>query len=625
MCGIAGFCNMPDNWRENITKMNDRMFHRGPDEGGIWSNEDGTVVLGHRRLSILDLTPTGAQPMQSASKRHVIVLNGEIYNYQEIANKLKKDGVVKAFRGTSDTEVVLESVEAYGFEETIKMTKGMFALAVFDQKEGKLFLARDRIGEKPLYYGFLQDKFVFASDIAAIRANSAFEEQLDLEALSIYFSHGYIPAPYTIYKNIKKLEPGNILELSQPYKEEKIYKYWDIMQVAKRGQENLFSGTEKEAADELEHLLKESIRGQMVADVPVGAFLSGGIDSTTVVALMQDLSPRKIKTFTIGFENDLYNEATYAKKSAEYLGTDHTELYISDREAQSVIPKLAQIYGEPFADSSQIPTYLVSKLARQSVTVSLSGDGGDELFCGYGIYNGIENVWKKIDLIPYPLRIILNKLMSNELCNRSSRAERIRQFCLARNGEQLYEFIASSRGRYDNIVMDTLIPEYRLTQYPSGFLSGLKNNMMLMDLQMYHPDDILVKVDRAGMAVSLESRIPFLDKDLVEFAWKLPLDYKNSHNVGKKILKEVLYRYIPKEMMDRPKKGFSIPINDWIKDGKLRSWAEELLGESRINQQGILNTSQVKKIWNEFIQQGKWCNQIWYILMFEEWYDKCRE
>lgn len=624
MCGIAGFCNMPQNWRENIIRMNDRMYHRGPDGGGIWANSDSTVVLGHRRLAIVDLTPSGIQPMQSVSGRYVIVLNGEIYNYKDIADKLKKEGKIKEFRGTSDTEVILESIEAYGFEEAIKMAKGMFAIAVYDQKMKKLLLARDRIGEKPLYYGFLRDKFIFASDIAAIRENGAFEENLDLEALALYFSHGYIPAPYTIYKNIKKLEPGSILELSAPYKEETVYKYWDIMKIAKQGQENIFKGTEKEAADELERLLKNSIRSQMVADVPVGAFLSGGIDSTAVVAVMQALNSRKIKTFTIGFENDLYNEAPYAKKTAEYLGTDHAELYISDREAQNIISKLAGIYGEPFADSSQIPTYLVSKLARQSVTVSLSGDGGDELFCGYNIYNKLETTWNKIALLPYPIRVLINKSIKSQWIGTNSKLARIKQFCLAKDGEQLYEVIASSRGIYDKIVDGTALPDYKLTQYSSGYLSNLKNNIMLMDLQMYHPDDILVKVDRAGMAVSLESRVPFLDKDLVEFAWTLPLDYKNYNNIGKRVLKEVLYRYIPKEMMDRPKKGFSIPIDEWIKNGELRDWAEELFSESRIHQQGILNTYQVKKIWNEFIKQGKWCNQIWYILMFEEWYDKCR-
>lgn len=625
MCGIAGFCNMPENWRENITKMNNRMLHRGPDQGGIWANDDATVVFGHRRLSILDLSPTGAQPMCSASERFVMVLNGEIYNYRDIAEKLLKENHISMFRGTSDTEVLLEAVEAYGVENAIKLAKGMFAAAVYDRKEKKIFLVRDRMGEKPLYYGFIGNKFIFASDIAAIRQNSNFEEQLNYDALALYFAHGYIPAPFTVYNNIKKLEPGSILELEAPFLLVKEYKYWDLMQIAENGQTRMFKGSPEEAADELERLLKEAVRGQMIADVPTGAFLSGGIDSTAVVSVMQSLSTNKIKTFTIGFERDSYNEAVYAKESAKYLGTDHTELYISDKEVQSVVPKLAEIYGEPFADSSQIPTYLVSKLARESVTVSLSGDGGDELFCGYNIYNKLDKCWNMISKAPYPLRIGISKMINNPLLMKNTKMELIHQYIQAKSGEQLYECITSSKGVREGFIKLGRFPEYKLSNYPAGFLEGLRNNIMLADLQMYHPDDILVKVDRAGMAVSLESRIPFLDKDIVEFAWRLPLKYKNSGDVGKKVLRDVLFRYIPKEMMDRPKKGFTVPINDWLKDGELNAWACELMNESALRKQGILDEKKVGDIWDDFIHKGKWSRQLWHILMFEQWYQKRKE
>ena len=394
MCGIAGFCNSPKNWKENIEKMNQRMYHRGPDAGGIWADDTANVVLGHRRLSIVDLSETGMQPMHSASGRYVCVFNGEIYNYRRLRDKLLKEKKITAFRGTSDTEVLLEAIEAYGVTETIKHCKGMFAIALFDKKTRRLTLIRDRIGEKPLYYGFVHGHFVFASDIGSIRVLDGFDNAIDTKVLQLYFIHGYIPAPYSIYQNIYKLDAGCMLELDPPYKEPKITTYWSVREVAKYGQAHLFQGNRQEAADELERLLKASIKEQMVADVPVGAFLSAGIDSSTIVALMQAQSSRKVQSFTIGMEDPAYNEATYAKEIAQHLGTEHTELYITAKDAKAVIPKLSWIFGEPFADSSQIPTYLVSKMTKQHVTVSLSGDGGDELFCGYGSYASINRIWR---------------------------------------------------------------------------------------------------------------------------------------------------------------------------------------------------------------------------------------
>ena len=421
------------------------------------------------------------------------------------------------------------------------------------------------------------------------------------------------------------MEAGSILELELPFESAREYKYWDMMQVAHEGQSNLFSGTEEEAADELERLIKGSVSGQMVADVPVGAFLSGGTDSTTIAAVMQSLSRDKIKTFTIGFHSSSFDEAAYARETAHYLGTDHTELYLTDKEAQAVIPKLAYIYGEPFADSSQIPTYLVSKLAKESVTVSLSGDGGDELFCGYNSYKKAEKLWGALSGIPYPLRFGISKVINNEICLKVPKMAAVHQYFPAKSGEQLYEFAAISKNKSNGIMKEGQVPPYKLNQDPARYLPELSNNIMLMDLQVYHPDDILVKVERAGMAVSLESRIPFLDKDIIEFAWSLPITYKYSDGIGKKVLKKVLYRYVPKKMMDRPKKGFSVPIYEWLREGDLKMWAEELMDGNYLRQQGILDEKRVKAIWNDFMEHGKWHRILWHILMFEEWYQKRAE
>lgn len=622
MCGIAGFCNMPENWHENICKMNNRMLHRGPDAEGIWSNEDHSVVLGHRRLSILDLSESGSQPMISASGRYVLVLNGEIYNFKNIKEKLLNNNKNISFKGTSDTEILLEAFDTYGMKATLNLTKGMFAVALYDREEKKLYLARDRMGEKPLYYGFIGDKFIFASDIASIAENLYFEDEIDHDALTLYFRYGYIPAPYTIYKNIRKLEAGSIAELPAPFTKIKEEKYWDIKEIAYRGQNHLFKGSREEASDELERLLKESVNGQMVADVPVGAFLSGGIDSTTVVAIMQKLAGEKIKTFTVGFENEAFNEATEAKKIAEYLGTDHTEIYITDKEAMEVIPQISHIYGEPFADSSQIPTYLVSKLARNAVTVSLSGDGGDELFCGYNMYNLIGKRWSRLNKIPNPLRAAAGWGITHTPLSHNSFLFRMAHYLKAENVAELYELTGNAVKGIDYLVLDGEIPGFKYNQYDSGALKNPKDNLMLMDMLMYHPDDILVKVDRSGMAVSLESRIPLLDRDIIEFAWSLPLSYKESAGVTKRVLRDVLYKYVPQDLMERPKKGFSVPIHEWLRRGELREWAEELLKSTKIRDQGILNYRVVEAYWNDFLKTGKWNIHIWYLLMFEQWYEK---
>ncbi len=619
MCGIAGLCNWKGNIQKNIDKMNDRMIHRGPDAGGSFIETDGSVALGHRRLSIVDLSPNGAQPMTSHSGRYVIAFNGEIYNHRELRDKLLEEGKADNFRGTSDTEVLLELFEHYGVKDGICLCKGMFAIALYDRQEKKLYLLRDRVGEKPLYYGWVNGSFVFASDIGCIAAVDNFNNEINKGALPIYFIHGYIPAPYSVYENIYKLEPGTILTLETPYQEYSIENYWSMKEAAKNGEANPFKGSEEEATEELERLLKESIADQMVADVPVGAFLSSGIDSTTVVALMQSLSDKRVRSFTIGVDDPKLNEAKVADQIAKHLGTKHTELYISEKDALEVIPNLSYIFGEPFADASQIPTYLVSKMTREHVTVSLSGDAGDELFCGYTSYNSIDRIWGKMKSIPYPVRKLASSLILNAPVKKSKVMNVKAGLLGARGPAELYELSNEEEPVAKEICLNKNMLPFKYTQYEEGFLKETRHNIMLMDLLMYHPDDILVKVDRAGMAVSLESRIPMLDKDVVEFAWTLPIGYKYQDGVTKKILRNILYKYVPKEIMDLPKRGFAIPISKWLKGPQLRVWAETLIDRKTLEQQGILDPDVVWDIWNDYINNGQWRIQIWYILMFQEW------
>lgn len=654
MCGIAGLCNWGNNWQQNIERMNEKMHHRGPDASGIWVSEDHTVVLGHRRLSIVDLTPSGAQPMESHDGRYVMAYNGEIYNHRTLRDKLLREKKVADFRGTSDTEILLEAVAAYGMEETLRMAKGMFAIAVYDKKEQALLLARDRVGEKPLYYGYVQeDKFVFASDLSAIAALDGFDNPVNTGILGQYFRYGYIPAPHSVYQNIYKLEPGKHIKIKFPFNKVEIKTYWSMREKALYGQEHLFKGSEMEAAEELERLLKESIRGQMTADVPVGAFLSAGIDSSTVVSLMQSVSDRKVRSFTIGMWDEAFNEADIAAKIAAHLGTEHTELYITEEDARGVIPYLAQMFGEPFADSSQIPTYLVSKMTREHVTVSLSGDGGDELFCGYNTYTSIDRIWRKTAKIPYGLRKPASVLLGAASAGRHGDTATRARLLGARSIEDMY--LRSEIGEGFRLVREQKCvgcdnEEDRITYvtgtgvgmndqtqallqaggyhtimdiYPAGLLREPQHNLMLMDLLMYHPDDILCKVDRTAMAVSLETRVPMLDRDVVEFAWTLPLSYRKQDGVTKKILRDILYRYVPRELMERPKKGFSIPLHKWLKEPGLREWAEELIDRRTLDEQGILETDVVWQLWNDYIERDIWRAQIWYVLMFQEWMRTC--
>lgn len=644
MCGIAGFCNFKGDWRRNIERMCDRMQYRGPDASGVWASDDHRVVLGHRRLAIVDLTPTGAQPMVSRDGRYVIAYNGEIYNHADIRKRLLAENRTPAFRGTSDTETLLEAAAAYGLADTLKMAKGMFAIALYDREEHALFLARDRIGEKPLYYGILKDNinngendgsFVFASDLNSIASLDGFTNPVNVDILGDYMRYGYISAPYSIYRGIWKLEPGKILKVKSPFDKPEIFTWWSMMETAVFGQKNLFRGSSEEAAQELERLLQNAIAGQMTADVPVGAFLSAGIDSSTVVSLMQAQSSQKIRTFTVGMWEEQFNEAPVAKEIAERLGTEHTEVYITEEDAKNVIPALAGMFGEPFADSSQIPTYLVSRITREHVTVSLSGDGGDELFCGYNTYYSIDRIWNKVRKLPYPLRLAAGGALGVIGCLGNNPSLATRAGLLgARSIEDMYlrseigEGLKLVKGRQEGKRLDfgpwDAIQSREagttwMDAYPSGLLEEPRHNLMLMDLLMYHPDDILNKVDRTAMAVSLETRVPMLDRDVVEFAWTLPLAYRQENGVRKKILRDILYRYVPRELMERPKTGFSIPLHRWLRQPGLREWAESLLEPSLLERQGLLETTAVRKLWDDYIMKNVWKPQIWYILMLQEW------
>lgn len=606
--------------------MNEKMYYRGPDASGIWSNDEHTVFFGHRRLAIVDLTPSGAQPMESHDGRYVIAYNGEIYNYAKIKEKLLRENKVTAFKGTSDTEVLLEAVSAYGLEQTLRMAKGMFAIALYDKEKQMLSLARDRVGEKPLYYGFVADdegreRFVFASDLNSVAALEKFNNPINTAVLENYFRYGYIPAPYSVYENVWKLEPGKILEIKSPFNKYTIKTYWSMQETAVYGQDHLFTGSEAEAAEELERLLKEAIRDQMMADVPVGAFLSAGIDSSTVVALMQSLSRHKVRSFTIGMWDPEFNEAEIAAQTAKILGTEHTELYITEQDAKDVIPKLPGMFGEPFADSSQIPTYLVSKMTREHVTVSLSGDGGDELFCGYGTYRSINRIWDQTRRIPYWIRKPASVLLGAVSAQQHGALATKARLLGATGIEDMY--LRSEIGEGFQIVRRDIRKTERcqtiMDTYPHSLLKEPQHNLMLMDLMMYHPDDILNKVDRTAMSVSLETRVPMLDRDVVEFAWTLPLSYRNGNGVTKKILRDILYRYVPRELMERPKTGFSIPLHKWLKETELRAWAESLIDRNILDRQGILDADVVWRLWTDYVEKDIWRVQIWYILMFQQW------
>jgi len=638
MCGIAGLLASVavDNGAAYVGTMLAALVHRGPDDTGIWSGDSEGVVLGHRRLAILDLSAAGHQPMPSASGRYQVAYNGEIYNFEAIRQDLESAKLAPQWRGHSDTEVLLAAIEAWGLEPTLQRLVGMFAIALWDRSERSLTLARDRMGEKPLYYGFVGDSFVFASEQKAIRAAFGERLQIDRDALAEFMRFGYIPAPQSIYCGIRKLQPGQWLRVA-PHKgrDLEVHSYWSVdyaNQLDLRAE--LLNCTDDQLIDRVDRTLKESVRLEMVADVPLGAFLSGGVDSSTVVAMMQAQSSRRVRTFTIGFAEEGFNEAPYAKAVANHLGTDHTELYVSAEMAESVIPALPQIYDEPFADSSQIPTTLVSRLTREHVTVSLSGDGGDELFAGYPRYPITEALWQRVSGYPKVMRRtvagVLSSLSAREwdrilgvmpanVRNRVNgrRVHRAAQLMTVSSLAEMYVRLMSQWQPEDEVVLGAR----KLDQFAPKWVDEQDAVLAMRrwDMNQYLPDDLLVKVDRATMSASLEARAPLLDHRLVELAVALPRRVLLRDGVGKWVLRKVLDRYVPRELIDRPKAGFSIPLAQWLR-GPLRNWAESLLDARLLEEQGLLDARKVREMWRQHID-GLYDRSLflWNVLMFQAW------
>lgn len=640
MCGFTGFLSRSAlEHREAVNgvlrHMAQAIESRGPDAFGAWADPEAGISLAHRRLAIVDLTPAGAQPMAAAGGRYVLAFNGEIYNHLKLRSEL--GGVV--WRGHSDTETLLAGFEAWGVEATLQRAIGMFAFALWDREQRVLTLGRDRLGEKPLYYGWqgqgAQAVFLFGSEVSALSRHPAFNAPINRDALALYMRHNCIGGEHSIYQGIHKLLPGHLLTLTAGQAEPRVWAWWSAAEVAQRGVALPFAGSPEQAVDALEALLSNAVGQQMVADVPLGAFLSGGVDSSTVVALMQAQSSRPVKTFSIGFHEAGYNEAEHAKAVAQHLGTEHTELYVSAQQALDVIPKLPTLYAEPFADSSQIPTFLVSQLARQHVTVSLSGDAGDEMFCGYNRYQMTARLWDKLQRVPKSLRRAAAAAIT--AVPPASWDSLGRFLPVARLGDklhkgaallghttvaELYRGMVSHWPEPDALVLGAHEPASLLTGSQPE-LHGLNEveRMMALDLLSYLPDDILTKVDRAAMGVSLETRVPMLDHRVVEFAWSLPLDYKLRGGVTKWPLREVLYRHVPRSLIERPKMGFGVPIDTWLR-GPLRDWAENLLSESRLRQEGFFNPAPIRQKWAEHLSgQRNWQHHIWDVLMFQAWLD----
>lgn len=642
MCGITGFIDYTHKSGQKILRrMTDRLAHRGPDSSGyeLYTTERAMLGLGHRRLSIIDLSCEGHQPMHSASNRYVLCLNGEIYNFQDLRAELESLGQAPGWRGHSDTEVLLAAIECWGLKVALQKCIGMFALALWDKKEKRLYLARDRMGEKPLYYGWQGQTFVFGSELKALQEHPDWRGEIDKGVLSLYMRYAYVPAPYSIYKGIYKLEQGTIISLSEPgCREQELCQdtYWSLYDAVQEGIRRPFQGNAQEAVDELERLLLEAVGKQMLADVPLGAFLSGGYDSSTITALMQAQSTKPVKTFSIGFYEDDYNEAHHAKAVAEHLGTEHTEMYVSPKEAMDVISYMPELYDEPFADVSQIPTYLLSKMTREYVTVALSGDGGDELMRGYSQYDHALGLWNVLKDLPYSLcrelagsitfsadqdldtdlarinKFLLENRATDRLSQRLTKEEATRR----PNFVYFYRHFISKWKDHQKVVINGAEPPSIFDKVaPNGNFFNEERALLYLDAMTYLPDDILVKVDRAAMGASLETRIPLLDHRVVEFIWSLPQRFCWKNGSSKWILRQVLYRYVPRDLVDRPKQGFSVSIGDWLR-GPLFSWANACLACDQIKNQGMIEPGVVHRTWQDHIN-GAFENQarLWTVLM----------
>jgi asparagine synthase (glutamine-hydrolysing) len=637
MCGFAGFLsNLQDSEIANdlLIKMGNTIAHRGPDDQGQWYHSAHGIGLSHRRLAIVDLSPAGHQPMVSLSERYVLAFNGEIYNHDTIRQELSEIGAISFWRGHSDTETILAAFDQWGIRQTIEKLVGMFSIAVWDLQQKELILVRDRMGEKPLYFGWHQGVFLFGSELKALRAHPAFNDEIDRDALALYMEYSYVPAPYSIYKSVNKLKPGCLLKVSLDHPgQTEIHPYWSLTQLHGNRLELPEQWSDQEAIEHLHQMIQSSVKAQMMSDVPIGAFLSGGVDSSLIVSVMQSFSPSPVKTFTIGFAQQEFDEAQFAAAVAAHIGTDHTELYLTDQDTLKVIPKLASIYDEPFADSSQIPTYLVSALAKSKVTVALSGDAGDELFSGYTRYQHCADSWnRRQDSL-----VITRKLMSeigrispffmNQMShfiqikpegrNLGHRLAKIAKASTAEDFISFYQSLISHTTLAQQIVLSSRPLPTAFTDLKA--LPAELESLMLVDSLTYLPDDILTKVDRASMAVSLESRIPFLDYRIVEFAQRMPQHLKVNAGQTKWCLRRILDTYVPRELIERPKKGFGVPLAEWLR-GPLKNWAEALLEPGLINVQKYLDANVVQKMWVQH-QKGvaDWHFQLWNILIFQQW------
>ncbi len=652
MCGIAGMLDRAGRAGNRelqglVLGMTNRLRHRGPDDVGTWTDETAGIALGHRRLSILDLSPEGHQPMRSACGRYVISFNGEIYNFRALRSELEALGY--AFRGHSDTEVMLACISHWGIFSALKRFNGMFAFALWDRQERRLHLTRDRMGEKPLYYGWLGRTFVFGSELKALRAHPDFDQVIDRESLRGYVVDNYVRAPRSIYSGISKVPPASLLTLEwgEPGATPSLTPYWSLDHAVEQGLAEPFGGTDEEAVERLDGLLRDAVKLRMESDVPLGAFLSGGVDSSTIVALMQAQSVQPVRTFTIGFHESAYNEAREASAVARHLGTAHTELYVTPEEAMAVIPRLPTLYDEPFSDQSQVPTFLVCELARRDVTVALSGDAGDELFGGYGRYFYVEKVWRMLRWIPASLRSavahvlmgvskeswesfadVLRPALSPRLrsLNVGRKVHTVAGLLSASTPDAVYEFLTAQWRELDSLlVQPSGAPRIGARPIAWKSLPTLWDSMMYSDTMAYLPDDILAKVDRASMGVSLEARVPLLDHRVVELAWSLPLGMKIRNGQGKWILRRLLDRYVPASLIERPKMGFGVPIDSWLR-GPLREWAEELLDEKRVRDQGFFHAERIRATWDA--HQAGQCNaqfSLWAILMFQAWLEQERQ
>jgi len=641
MCGIVGFVDIAHNLDSKpsflINQMANELHSRGPDSNGNWVDLSSGVFLGHSRLAIIDTSKHGNQPMLSQSGRFVLSYNGEIYNHNDLKRKLDKNFENISWRGNSDTEILLMFIEKYGIKKALRECEGMFAFALFDKVKKNLTLARDRIGEKPIYFGVNNQVLFFASQLKALKRHSKFQPEIDRNSIALQFKYNYIPTPYSIYKGIKKLNPGSYLTIpiSKSYKGTEdlpsAKKYWELKNFTE--EKYRYSKPYTDAKNELVEILSHSIEDQLISDMPIGVFLSGGIDSSTITAIAQSISSKKIDTFSIGFQNKYFNEANYAKKVAQYLGTNHRELYVDSNDALSAVSKIPYIYDEPFSDSSQIPTYLLSSLTKNHVSVALSGDGGDELFSGYNRHIRSKSLFKKIMYLPVSMRklfLILSKLIPINLLEKilfsflktphfSEKISKLIKLLNSKSYDEMYLMLVSHWLDEENpvigfdkeIIAQSIFSEFNFEEF--------ENIMVSNDIENYLSDDILVKVDRASMACSLETRAPFLNHKVVEFAMSLPQDMKTYQNKGKIILRDVLNNYLPVNLIDRPKMGFSIPLSDWLK-GPLISWAEDLLNEEKINTDGYLNSKTISHKWNEHKSGRKdWHHDLWDVLMFQQW------